>query len=1008
MTSISNLFSNLTGSTKTINDHAREYKEYKENKKYLNDTTPAINQGEKFKRYQKKIKKNLEKQTKNFKYFSEGFENIEDNLHLSNDGLTVQTNNVIQNNDYTSQQSTIDSLRQQYQSSLTEYENLIKQISGDTSGYLDRVNPNNPYLGKNINIGGNIMYVTRQGVAKWYSPDAWNSCPGKKGCPPQSELITIDVPWKNEYYNTSGLTIPSNPPLVTGTPMQPTESCGSEGANVYVSEMITNPGTPAYQGTFADNPISRLMSFIGGAPPPPTGSIQNGNFAQPQIANDSYQYISSSSTVPGWIFNPAVLINNSAAWGYPMPYPSGSQAACIQGTQAFGQYIQLSSGTYTLTFYACGRPTNEGANTINVYCVPAGQNANSVYTFTPPTTAWQKYTTTFNIQNSGNYAFGFSGTANTGDKSTAVQNIQLTPGSDTGGANGYYDFQKCLTAAVDEGYRYFGLQNVNPSTSTGYCGVSNDQPTITKLGAALTPGNFSAVWASNTANSQTSGTAATLTNQGSLAVYSSSGERLFYTDYSKSQPNNYLGCYGDSPNRAMPLYNGGSQEYNLQQCQQIAQQNGAAYFGLQNSTSGTTAQCALSNNFAQTTEFGPAGNCTQLSDGTWSGGGWSNAVYNTNNPSSNYFLVLQDDGNLVVYRGTSPIDNQGLIWASGTDGKQKDANPDWVASKGKYGRNFMTQGSVLAAGDWIGNNTGTMQLIMQSDGNLVLYVCGLVPNTKQIADGKVGGGPNANAIYDIGETGYKNNIGKVAYIDENASLHMYPTSNIQYSDTYQVIQNYNSGYNDIPGAAYGNASSPDACKATCNNIPECAGFAWQKTGNVCWPKTSAMYPNGPRQNDPDLDIYIRNKSPISTPIGVPHTTNPIDTVTWQSYVNGGDLGTSYGLANATAAQKAQLEQLQSQMNLLSNQISEFTGKFGDGSKQVDTQSKANIAGLQDYLTGLQNTNDKITGITSDGNINSILKDSDIVVLQKNYDYLFWSILASGTVLLAMNIVKNIQ
>ena len=36
----------------------------------------------------------------------------------------------------------------------------------------------------------------------------------------------------------------------------------------------------------------------------------------------------------------------------------------------------------------------------------------------------------------------------------------------------------------------------------------------------------------------------------------------------------------------------------------------------------------------------------------------------------------------------------------------------------------------------------------------------------------------------------------------------------------------------------------------------------------------------------------------------------------------------------------------------------------------------------------------------------LLDDSDIAVLQKNYDYLFWSILATGTVVVAMNIVKK--
>ena len=47
----------------------------------------------------------------------------------------------------------------------------------------------------------------------------------------------------------------------------------------------------------------------------------------------------------------------------------------------------------------------------------------------------------------------------------------------------------------------------------------------------------------------------------------------------------------------------------------------------------------------------------------------------------------------------------------------------------------------------------------------------------------------------------------------------------------------------------------------------------------------------------------------------------------------------------------------------------------------------------------------VTGETN-GNIHNILTDSDIVVLQKNYDYLFWSILAGGAVLVSMNIVKK--
>ena len=39
------------------------------------------------------------------------------------------------------------------------------------------------------------------------------------------------------------------------------------------------------------------------------------------------------------------------------------------------------------------------------------------------------------------------------------------------------------------------------------------------------------------------------------------------------------------------------------------------------------------------------------------------------------------------------------------------------------------------------------------------------------------------------------------------------------------------------------------------------------------------------------------------------------------------------------------------------------------------------------------------------NINNILNDSDIYVLQQNYNYLFWAILASGMLLVSMNVLK---
>jgi hypothetical protein len=1005
MTSIANLFSNFDDLTKkkSVTDSATAYTKHKYNSR---TPTPALTQGDRFKNYQKKIKKSL---VKNAQQLSgkEGFGGIDlSQLNLNPNGLTQQSEQIINDNNYSSQQQTISNLQQQYQNTLTQYENLLAEISGSVNGYVNRVNPANPYLGKNVSFTtGEIAYVTQQGVVKMYPKNSQGtgldgnvffSTAGKNGCP-IGENYPVNVPWLTSY-NAQGVSIPSNPPLITGTPMTAGQSCGSEGVNVYVDHILNKPNI-TYQGCYADNTSSPLMTFIGGAPAPPSGNLQNGSFEQPQIASNSYQYISSNSTVPGWDFY-AVLINNSSAWGYPMPYPAGNQALCIQATQICGQWIQLSSGTYTLSFYACGRPGYSGANTINVYCSPSGTAAETVYTFTPPTTAWQQYTTTFNISSSGNYAFGFLGTINNPNNSTAIQNITLSSSGSTSG--GSYTYEMCKDAAINSEYQYFALQDVNPDTSQGYCAVSNNQPGITSLGPGQVPSGMNAVWASNTASSETSnpGSTAILSVSGALSVMNTSGQAVFSTPNSNANPSNYLGCYGDGPNRAMNFYNNGSQQYNNAQCQQIAQQNGSTYYGLQNSTSGQTAQCFLNNDWQQTSEYGTAGNCTQISDGSYSGGGYSNAVYNTTSPTSNYILIL-GDYYMQIQRGTSPSDDQGFIW--GINYQKGDVNPNYTAANGTYGQNWISSGSTLAAGDWIGSPSGYAYLIMQSDGNLVLYTFSMVSNCQKMSDGKNGGGLGANAIYNIGEVGVQANMGKLAYIDQNSELHAYPASNFQYTNTYTKFDNTNSPNNDIPGAVYANATA-EQCQTSCNNNAECAGFVFD-SNNYCWPKNSGMYPADNTLTPVINDFtYIKNANPSSPPIGVPSTTNNTDSITYNNYANGGALSNEYGLANATSVQQQQLAQLQNQMNLLSNQISNLTGDFGQGSQTAATQMTTNVQGVGEYLTDLTQTNNKIKNYNT--SIDNILQDSDITVLQKNYDYLFWSILAAGSVLVAMNIVKK--
>jgi hypothetical protein len=83
-----------------------------------------------------------------------------------------------------------------------------------------------------------------------------------------------------------------------------------------------------------------------------------------------------------------------------------------------------------------------------------------------------------------------------------------------------------------------------------------------------------------------------------------------------------------------------------------------------------------------------------------------------------------------------------------------------------------------------------------------------------------------------------------------------------------------------------------------------------------------------------------------------------------------------------------------------------TNNFDNNSNLAINQSHENINGIQGYLNDINKTNNKVNNF--DENFKNILNDSDINVLKENYNYLFWSILATGSVILSINLFKNPQ
>ena len=848
--SIFNIFNNLDESSKT--DKPNKSKRNKKNtdnatayRHHTYTPTPALNQGQNFKNYQNKI---TQRTSKNARFVSrEGFQSsgfsssssTSTSSTDSSNNLSQQAQQVLSQTQISSQdQSTLQNLKQQYASTLVKYQILKKAMSKVVTNYFDRVEPDtNPYLNQNVKFStGQIAYVTNRGILKIYmNQTVFQNTSGKNGCP--TGTVNIDIPWSDRYI-IPGTVIPTRPTLITGTPMQPGQSCGYEGENVFVNSLMTQDPSSSYMNCYADNSSSPAMTFIGGSP-----------------SSDS----------------------------------------------------------------------------------------------------------------SGNYSY-----------------------------------QMCQQAAVNNGSAFFALQDVDLNSGLGYCAISDSSANASQYGLSYIPTNQTLLWQSNTDGS---GNTATITDTGSLCVLDASGSTIYSTPYNSSAPTSYLGCYKDNSKRAMSKsVKSGATNYNYESCMQQATNGGYTYFGLQWAQPNKEAQCFLSSNFSQSSEYGRAHNCTDVS-GTPYGGGWSNAVYNASSGSGNYYLKINDNGKLSVHRGTGPTDNQDEIWNSGTKGQSQNANSAYAAVNGVFGTNYMTNGQILQPGQFLGSADGKTVLIMQTDGNLCLYTFTMSINCQQMSNGYMGGGVGANAVYQMFPNSIPSNFGQVSYVGPDSALYSYPSSSIQYGNTYTSVSGMTNPNNNISNAAYNNYTLQQ-CQNTCNSNSSCAGFVYSNTTNTCYPKTSGFYPSSSVVLSNDDDIYVRNVTLNNLPMGIPNTINNVDTVTYQNYLNTGTQVNSNmsGLSSATSVQKQQLQQLQDQLNMLSQQISNYSNQFSSDGELVQNQITTDVSGSSGYENELNMLNAQISSSTS--GLNNILNDSNIVVLQESYNYMFWSTLAVGALLISINMKNN--
>jgi hypothetical protein len=1012
----------------------------------------SLNQGKQFKNYQKKIKTRIENQI-------EGIKGKQKNKKSSNiEGFATNaepTTNLLEEKDnryeiitQTNQadNNLFNKLQNQNNNLQNQYNNTQKQVNSRSLVLINRTSPNNSYLNKNISLlsktsdynindlgyGG---YVTGQGVFKPY-PDqtTFNSVAGKNGCP-KNVMTNIPV---NEFSSS----------FLQGTNMKANQSCGNEGKNVYVSKLADNP-TSSYVGCYFDKPIATNVIAI---PLMNSSNLVNGFRS---LASSVYDDNNAAGPWAAFDQNPNTMWHSK----YTPSNAYNSTTGEYQGINNI-KFNSVNSGILTVKgeYLQINLPNNTSGSSPSIKVVQYDiaprldgnlflqRSPNSWYLLGYKDGQWyevdrrigQKFTSgrpkTYIVANPGNYVAYNIIVEKVGndDKSGLRDSVQIAEfklyiNSDTTFTNNnramifnpsvisYTTFDKCQKYAIENEYQYFGLQDVQPD-GTAACLVSNDYERTIGYGDASKQVIPILLWSSNTATDENN--TMQIEGSGRMTIYDMNSRSIFNSNGGDPICKNWGTLMVDSAtyggNCKAPIGNG---------TKKVGFDLGCNW--------SRSCSIPISNN-----TFGdPNPGCAKSFDAAYKCGGksftknLSSAEGQTMildcgdymNTECQYYLILQDDCNMCLYRGKDPSDQKNGIWMSNTNGKQKGANPDWVASKGKYGRNYMKTGETLSADQWIGSNDGSIRLMMQKDGNLVLYTS----ETKlgcSVKNNITSGTGWVNAVYKVDPTGNRNLLGKMAYIDDEANLREYPASLLTKSNQYQLIDNADSLGNDIQETK--TTTGNQGCIDACNTNKDCSGFVYQPKGNLCYLKNNGMYPNGKKQFYPNSGIILGVRKPqIGSSVNSSCNKDivDIDTIKYNNYTKGSPMTTdakcgtsivtSEDISNLTKIQNNTLsvdKKIQGQGTQLYNEYnnnndliltnSDQLNENIDMYKETDNKIKSQL-NFSDNKEGMENIDKNKINMND---INSMLSDTDIKLLQENYSYIFWSILAIGILTVTIN------
>jgi hypothetical protein len=193
------------------------------------------------------------------------------------------------------------------------------------------------------------------------------------------------------------------------------------------------------------------------------------------------------------------------------------------------------------------------------------------------------------------------------------------------------------------------------------------------------------------------------------------------------------------------------------------------------------------------------------------------------------------------------------------------------------------------------------------------------------------------------------------------------------------------------------------------------------SSNTCWLKNRSTYPKADKypQNDRIFGVRIPGLKGSTT---CSNKVLNVDTIQYDSYNKGTTMSsdTQCNIPVVSQSDQVKFDNIKSQLMTLGNDIVSKMQSLNNQDKTIFQKLNTNAEQFKKDLENYKLTNLKIKkelnlqsnniegmrNLLNINDLNGMLSDSDLRVLQENYSYIMWSILAVGILTITINTIKK--